>query len=70
VRGGWQEAKTEWALQDAMRQIGFITRAEYLRNVVVKGVYRLMPASLKRVLFRRFVSGGLPGDRSQSAPGS
>ncbi|MGO3146389.1 MAG: glycosyltransferase [Leucobacter sp.] len=63
-RGGWQEAKTEWALQGAMHQIGFINRAEYLRNVVVKGAYRLMPASLKRVLFRRFVSSGLPGDRA------
>ena len=63
-RGGWQEAKTEWALQGAMRKIGFITTAQYLRNVVMKGAYRLMPASLKRVLFRRFVSGGLPGDRA------
>ncbi len=63
-RGGWREARTEWALQRAMREIGFITRGEYLRNVVVKGAYRLMPASLKRILFRRFVSGGLPGDRA------
>ncbi|KIP51257.1 glycosyl transferase [Leucobacter komagatae] len=63
-RGGWQEAKTEWALQREMLRIGFITRGEYLRNVVVKGVYRLMPASLKRVLFRRFVGSGLPGDKA------
>lgn len=63
-RGGWREAKTEWALQRAMREIGFISRGEYLRNVVMKGAYRLMPAGLKRVLFRRFVSGGLPGDRA------
>lgn len=63
-RGGWQEAKTEWKLQGAMRRIGFISTGEYLRNVVVKGAYRLMPASLKRVLYRRFVGSGLPGDRS------
>ena len=63
-RGGWKEAQTEWALQRAMREIGFISRGEYLRNVVMKGVYRLLPAGLKRVLFRRFVGGGLPGDRA------
>lgn len=62
-RGGWQEAKTEWTLQREMLRIGFITRTQYVRNVVVKGVYRLMPASLKRVLFRRFVGSGLPGDK-------
>lgn len=62
-RGGWQEAKTEWALQREMLRMGFVTRGQYLRNVVIKGVYRLMPASLKRVLFRRFVGSGLPGDQ-------
>ncbi|GAA1315594.1 glycosyltransferase [Nonlabens tegetincola] len=62
-RGGWQEAKTEWALQREMLRIGFVTRGEYLRNVVVKGVYRLLPASVKRVLFRRFVGSGLPGEK-------
>lgn len=62
-RGGWQEAKTEWALQREMLRIGFVTRGEYLRNVVVKGVYRLLPASFKRVLFRRFVGSGLPGEK-------
>lgn len=62
-RGGWVEARTEWRLQRAMLGMGFITRAEYVRNVVMKGAYRLMPASVKRVLFRRFVGGGLPGDQ-------
>lgn len=62
-RGGWAEARTEWRLQRAMRRIGFITRAEYVRNVIVKGAYRLVPAGLKRALYRRFISGGLPGDR-------
>ncbi len=63
-RGGWREAKTEWALQREMLRIGFISRGQYVRNVVVKGIYRLMPASLKRVLFRKFVGSGLPGDRA------
>lgn len=62
-RGGWQTARTEWRLQARLRQMGFITNVQFVRNVIVKGVYRLLPAGLKRVLFSRFVSGGLPGDR-------
>jgi hypothetical protein len=30
----------------------------------MKGVYRLMPASVKRVLFRGLIGRGLPGDRT------
>ena len=63
-RGGFREARTEWALQRELLRMGFITRSQYLRNVVVKGAYRLMPAALKRVLFRRFVGAGLPGDKA------
>ena len=62
-RGGLAEARTEWRLQRAMLRMGFVTRGQYLRNVVVKGAYRLMPAGVKRVLFRRFIGGGLPGDK-------
>ena len=63
-RGGWREARTEWALQRELRRMGFTSRGECVRNCVVKGAYRLMPAWLKRILFRRFVAGGLPGERS------
>ena len=62
-RGGFAEARTEWRLQREMLRMGFISRGQYLRNVVVKGVYRLLPSGLKRVLFRRFVGKGLPGDK-------
>ena len=63
-RGGWAEARTEWRLQGELRRMGFISTGEYLRNVVMKGAYRLLPAGLKRVLFRGLVGGGLPGDRA------
>lgn len=63
-RGGWAEARTEWRLQGELRRMGFVTTGQYLRNVAVKGAYRLMPAGLKKVLFRRFVAGGLPADRA------
>ncbi len=63
-RGGWVEARTEWRLQRELLRMGFVTRGQYLRNVVMKGVYRLMPASVKRVLFRGLIGRGLPGDRT------
>lgn len=62
-RGGLTEARTEWKLQGELRKMGFVTTGQYLRNVVLKGAYRLMPAWLKRILFRNFVAGGLPSDR-------
>ena len=63
-RGGWAEARTEWRLQRELLRMGFVTPAQYVRNVVIKGAYRLMPAGVKRVLFRGFVGRGLPGDRA------
>ena len=65
-RGGWAEARTEWRLQRELLRMGFVTRGQYLRNVVMKGVYRLLPSGVKRVLFRGLISRGLPGDRSQA----
>lgn len=62
-RGGWAEARTEWRLQGELRRMGFVTTGQYLRNVVMKGAYRLMPAWAKRILFRRLIAGGLPADR-------
>lgn len=63
-RGGVAVAKTELELQRRLREMQFITTAEYVRNVVMKGVYRLIPAPVKRVLFHRFIARGLPSDRS------
>jgi len=65
-RGGWAEARTEWRLQRELLRMGFVSRGQYLRNVVMKGAYRLMPARVKRILFRGLIGGGLPGDRAGS----
>lgn len=62
-RGGWTEARTEWRLQRELLRMGFVTRAQYGRNVLMKVAYRLLPAGVKRVLFRGFIGKGLPGDR-------
>ncbi|MGO1957971.1 MAG: glycosyltransferase [Canibacter sp.] len=62
-RGGVKQAKTEIALQRRMLEMKFITPVQFARNVIIKGLYRLLPANLKQVLFHRFVGRGLRGDR-------
>lgn len=63
-RGGFRVAWTEVRLQWRMLRSGFISVPVFLRNIVLKTAYRLFPARLKQWLFRRFVAGGLRGDRS------
>jgi hypothetical protein len=60
-RGGWTQLRTELGLQRRLRALGFTTRAEYLRNVVVRGGYRLVPEGVRRVAYRRMIA--LYGDR-------
>lgn len=60
-RGGWRIARSEVELQMRMRRIGFTTRLQFVRNVLVRGGWRLCPVVLRRrlygLVFRR--SGGL-----------
>lgn len=62
-RGGLKNALTELKMQRAMLEISFITPAQFVRNCVMKTVYRLLPARVKKVLFAKFIAGGLPGDK-------
>jgi glycosyltransferase involved in cell wall biosynthesis len=55
-RGGRRLLRSELALQRELRRSGFITLAEYLRNVVVRGGYRLIPWWCRRALYRPIVA--------------
>jgi glycosyltransferase involved in cell wall biosynthesis len=57
-RGGLAQWRSEQALQRAFRRIGFTTRRQYLRNIVVRGLYRFVPEGLRRRLYRRFIATG------------
>lgn len=48
-----------------MLRIRFVVRGQCLRDGVLKGVYRLMPAWLKRMLFRKFVGAGPSGNKDK-----
>ncbi|RXZ87611.1 glycosyltransferase [Agromyces atrinae] len=57
-RGGREQWKSERALQRAFRRIGFTTRRQYVRNIVVRGVYRFIPEPIRKVAYRTFIAGG------------
>ncbi|MCZ3387762.1 MAG: glycosyltransferase [Actinomycetia bacterium] len=55
-RGGWELLRSEIELQRHFRSAGFTSRPQYLRNLVVRGGYRLVPESLRRFAYRRVIA--------------
>ncbi|MGI8701810.1 MAG: glycosyltransferase [Nocardioidaceae bacterium] len=55
-RGGVSLLKSEWSLQRRLRALGFISRAEFVRNVGLRGSYRLVPEGLRRAAYRRWIA--------------
>lgn len=51
-RGGWQMLHDELALQKNFHKDGFTTTAQYIRNVLIRGLYRLIPTDIKKPLYR------------------
>lgn len=54
-RGGLRLLRSELRLQAVLRREGFTTTRQFVRNVLVRGSYRLVPQSLRRVAYRRWV---------------
>ena len=55
-RGGSQLFRSELALQRRFRMLGITTRRQYLRNVLVRGGYRLVPEALRRIAYRGLIA--------------
>jgi glycosyltransferase involved in cell wall biosynthesis len=55
-RGGTALLRSELALQRRFRTLGLTTRREYLRNVAVRGGYRLVPEGVRKVAYRRLLA--------------
>jgi GT2 family glycosyltransferase len=55
-RGGRELLRSELALQRRFRDLGITTRGQYLRNVVVRGGYRLVPESVRKVAYRSLLA--------------
>ncbi|MDO5721660.1 MAG: glycosyltransferase [Actinomycetaceae bacterium] len=50
-RGGKELWESELELQRKMRQSGFTTEAEYVRNLLVRASYRWVPTAVRRVTY-------------------
>lgn len=57
-RGGLLQLRTEFRLQREFRRARFTTRLQWLRNVTVRGGYRLVPVAIRRVAYRRLIARG------------
>lgn len=55
-RGGSGLLRSELTLQREFRRSGFTTRAECLRNLAIRGGYRLVPWWLRRAVYKRVVA--------------
>jgi glycosyltransferase involved in cell wall biosynthesis len=55
-RGGLDMAKSELRLQRQLHELGFTSRAEFVRNVVVRGGYRLVPEAARKAAYRRIIA--------------
>lgn len=55
-RGGLAQLRTELEVQREFRRLGFTNRNQYLRNVLVRGGYRLVPEQIRRSAYRRLIA--------------
>ncbi len=55
-RGGLALLRSELALQARFRALGLTTRRQYVRNVAVRGGYRLVPQAVRKVAYRRLLA--------------
>ena len=62
-RGGWGMLESEVRLQRIFRADRVTTRAQMLRNLLVRGGYRLVPGGVRRVMYRGLVESVLRGGR-------
>jgi GT2 family glycosyltransferase len=55
-RGGTALLRSELRLQRRFRELGITSRTEYVRNVLVRGGYRLVPEGVRKVAYRRLLA--------------
>jgi hypothetical protein len=62
-RGGRRLLRSELRLQRRFRQLGITTRGQYLRNVAVRGGYRLVPEVIRRTAYRALIANRGAGNK-------
>lgn len=53
-RGGWKYAMDEIYFQNAIRKMGFISLWQFIKNVFIRFVARIIPNSVRATLYKNF----------------
>lgn len=54
-RGGWAYAINEYKLQKEFKKIGFINNKEFLRNISVRFISRILPNKVRSFLYKKIL---------------
>jgi glycosyltransferase involved in cell wall biosynthesis len=55
-RGGVALLKSEWRLQRQLRALGFTSTWQFVRNMTLRGVYRMVPEPVRRASYRHLIA--------------
>jgi hypothetical protein len=65
-RGGVAQLRAELRLQREFRRRRFTSLSQALRNVLVRGSYRLIPEAVRRGLYRRLITRDRTAQRARA----
>ena len=65
-RGGIEQWRSERLLQRELHRIGFTSRAQFIRNLAVRGLYRFVPERVRRAAYRRLIAERRVGNSAAS----
>jgi glycoside transferase family 2 len=51
-RGGWNYAINEYKLQKEFRNIGFINNIEFIENILIRFIPRILPNTLRSIIYK------------------
>lgn len=54
-RGGWKYVKAESKLQKEFLNLGLINNLEYVRNMIIRNVGKVVPNKIRKVLYLKFL---------------
>lgn len=54
-RGGWKYIKAEYGLQKEFLKLGIINKIEFIRNVTLKNIVRLIPNQLRKFIYLKLL---------------
>lgn len=54
-RGGWRYIKAEYELQKKFLEIGLVNKFEFLRNITLKNIVRILPNSIRKLIYKKIL---------------